>query len=467
MYQLPKALPDELLLSRLIRFITISGISSSEFLQTCFGSKRISLHPFLTSGLSSIAKVCHESTNLLLNEQTLTPLFCFFLPVHARNLQKMIVTINGARAFRSSQLVSFESGHSLGLKSCPLCVEHDLLKYGISYWHVSHQVPGVDTCGYHGARLSFLKLTQRQRLIKWLLPQPEIDIRYSPLIEYEVAKFSTKLLSLLAARQHMNQITEVYRHYLKENGYLTPNGRVRRKAVMQEFFKYIENHSQTNPAMVPRTQQDYRYVSQLLEAGGSHHPYRHLLFGTWLLGDASQAFSNLPKADFSDKKNTPEPVNNISNKCLNLLKAGSSLAHTSRVTGKSRCYLKRIALLNGISLNLKPKTLTQQVTNAICSLAYSGFHRREIARRCGVGIGSVEQTISSHSGLVERRKQCHFQSARRKNRFVILKYLGSHPVSIRNDVKQQCNSAFYWLYLNDRAWLEEKLPIACKPKGRY
>ena len=69
--------------------------------------------------------------------------------------------------------------------------------------------------------------------------------------------------------------------------------------------------------------------------------------------------------------------------------------------------------------------------------------------------------------LVERRKQCHFQSARRKNRFVILKYLGSHPVSIRNDVKQQCNSAFYWLYLNDRAWLEEKLPIACKPKGRY
>jgi AraC-like DNA-binding protein len=236
---------------------------------------------------------------------------------------------------------------------------------------------------------------------------------------------------------------------------------------MQEFSKYIKNHSQTNPAIVPRTQQDYRYVSQLLDAGGSHHPYRHLLFGTWLLGEASQVFSNLPEANFSNMKNTPEIVNNISNKCLKFLKAGKSLAHTSRETGKSRCYLKRIALLNGISLNLKPKTLTQQVIDAICTLAYSGFHRREIARRCGVGIGSVEQTISSHSGLVERRKQCHFQSARRKNRFVILKYLGSHPESIRNDVKQQCSSAFYWLYLNDRAWLEEKLPIACKPKGRY
>lgn len=467
MYQLPKALPDELLFSRLIRFITISGISSSEFLQTCFGTNRISLHPFLTSGLSSIAKVCNEDTDLLLNEQTLTPLFCFFLPVHARNLQKMIVTNNGARAFRSSQLVSFESGQSLGLKSCPLCVEHDLLTYGISYWHVSHQIPGVDTCGYHGAGLSFLKLTQRQRLIKWLLPQPETDIRNSPLIEYKVANFSTQLLSLLASRQHLNQITEVYRHYLKENDYLTPNGRVRRKAVMQEFSKFIKNHSQTNPAIVPRTQQDYRYVSQLLEAGGSHHPYRHLLFGTWLLGDASQAFSSPPEADFSNMKKTPEIVNNISNKCQKYLKAGMSLAHISRETGKSRCYLKRIALLNGISLNLKPKTLTQQVIDAICTLAYSGFHRREIARRCGVGIGSVEQTISSHSGLVERRKQCHFQSARRKNRLDILRYLASHPESIRNDIKQQCSSAFYWLYLNDRIWLEKQLPKACKPKGRY
>ena len=470
MYQLPKALPDELLLSRLIRFITISGISGSEFLQTCFGSKRTSLHPFLTSGLSSIARVCNEDTNLLLNEQTLTPLFCFYLPVHAHYLQKMMLTNNGAKAFRASQLASFGSGHSLGLKSCPLCVRQDLSRYGISYWHRSHQIPGVDTCGYHGAILSSLQLTQRQRLIRQLLPIPRVDIRYSSSTEYEVANFSTRLLSLLTASERTSKITDIYRYRLKEKGYLTHSGRVRRKVLMQDFCKHIANHSRTNPTLIPRGKEDFRYLSQLLEVDGSHHPYRHLLFGTWLFDDVGQIFTYPIKTAVVSVNDEVEKLNNkvvVGQKYLAFLKAGKSLAQISRETGKSRCYLKRLALLNELSVNLKPKYLTQEVVNAICSLAYAGFHRREIAKRCGVGIGSVEQTISSQTGLVEIRKQYHFESSRRRNRLFLLRYIADHPDSIRNDVKKQYSSAFFWLYLNDRQWLEEHLPNPRIARGRY
>ena len=103
----------------------------------------------------------------------------------------------------------------------------------------------------------------------------------------------------------------------------------------------------------------------------------------------------------------------------------------------------------------------------ICSLAYYGFHRREIAKRCGVGIGAVEQTISSEAGLAERRKLCRFESARRKNRVLVLRYLALYPESMRKNVKRDCSSAFFWLYLNDKEWLEEALPDKLRPSGRY
>ncbi|MDP5135680.1 TnsD family Tn7-like transposition protein [Rheinheimera baltica] len=470
MFQLPKALPDELLLSRLIRFVTISGISSGEFLQDCFGSKKTSLHPFLTSGLYSIAKLCNEDAISLLKEQTLAPLFFFYLPAHAPYLRSMMLTNNGAKAFRASQLVSFGSGQSLGLKSCSLCVQNDISEFGVSYWHRSHQIPGVNACGRHGTTLHFLELTQRQRLIGQLLPQFEVEIQYSPHTEILVAKFSAQLLNLLTVKEPTLKITDAYRYYLEEKGYLTHGCRVRRKELMHDFSNYISNHRNTNLALIPRGHKDFRYLSQLLEVDGSHHPYRHLLFGTWLFINVEQIFTCPPQsarieeAVSTDKKNSEQVVEE---KCLDLLKTGTSLAQISRETGKSRCYLKRIALLNGVSVNLKPKILTQQIIKAICSLAYAGFHRREIAKRCRVGIGTVEQTISSHPGLVERRQECHFQSSRRKNRLFLRRFIAEHPDSIRRDIKQRCCAAFFWLYLNDREWLEEHLPKSRIAKGRY
>jgi len=470
MYQLPRALPDELLLSRLIRFVTMSGVSSRTFLEHSFRSHKTSIHPFLTSGLSKIAQLCNEDADTLFREQTLAPLFCFFLPVHARYLQKMMFTNNGAKAFRASQLTSFGSGQSLGLKSCPLCVQEDISNFGVSYWHRSHQIPGVETCGHHGTILFFMELTKRQRIIKHLLPQCEADIQYSSNIEYMVASFSTDLMTLLAANRTTPKILDAYRSSLKEKGYITNGGRVRRKALMRDFCNFISTHRSTNYALIPRKQEDFRYLSQLLEEGGSHHPYRHLLFSTWLFSNAEQMFDSLNNSIIkheSTKTNSLASQEVLKQKCLALLKSGESLEQTSKKTGKSRCYLKRIALLNGISINLKPKFLTKQVINIIHSLAYLGFHRQEIAKRCNVGVGTVEQTISSKAGLVERRKQCHFESVRRKNRLKLLRYLARHSNSTRKDIKRDCNASFFWLYLNDRKWLEMQLPAQISPLGRY
>ncbi|EFC8864179.1 TPA: hypothetical protein HHA91_002480, partial [Escherichia coli] len=153
--------------------------------------------------------------------------------------------------------------------------------------------------------------------------------------------------------------------------------------------------------------------------------------------------------------------------CLQLLRKQYSLSEIYRLTGKSRCYLRRLALLNDIPLKLKPKKLTGECQKRIIGLAYAGMHRKAISERCGIGIGSVEQVISSQPGLVEHRKRCHWESKRRRCRLEIAKYLKSHPGALRRDCKAQCNAAFFWLYLNDPIWLDSALPEPIKPAGRY
>lgn len=84
-----------------------------------------------------------------------------------------------------------------------------------------------------------------------------------------------------------------------------------------------------------------------------------------------------------------------SDKCKKLLSQGLSMAEASRRTGKSRCFIKALAIRSNISLNLRPRKITVSVKENILLLAQKGFHRKEIARRWGVSVGSVETLISS------------------------------------------------------------------------
>lgn len=112
----------------------------------------------------------------------------------------------------------------------------------------------------------------------------------------------------------------------------------------------------------------------------------------------------------------------------------------------------------GVKLNLKPKHLTVNHQQRIVRLAKLGVNRFRISQICGIGVGSVEQVISSEPGLVEMRKRGRQESKRRSCRAQILRYRERHPEAMRRDIKSDCNTAFFWLYHNDRKWLEHALP---------
>ena len=142
------------------------------------------------------------------------------------------------------------------------------------------------------------------------------------------------------------------------------------------------------------------------------------------------------------------------------------MAEISRITGKSRCYLKALAMKNNIPIELKPKVITEEIINAVISMANRGFHRNTIASEFQISTGSVEQIISSEKGLVEKRRQFKYQSKRRRYKATILRAIRDNPSAITQEIKNCCYAAFHWLYANERAWLDNTLPVPTKPKVR-
>ncbi|MFD1007489.1 TnsD family Tn7-like transposition protein [Oceanisphaera ostreae] len=467
--KVPKPFPDELLLSRLNRYVTMYGVHIVEFTEKAFGKDRVSVHPFLPAGIEQLAALIDENKDRIINEQTLAPLFFLFMPKHAAQLKRLMLACEGAKAFRYSQLASFSSRHTLCLKWCPVCAGKELKELGVAYWHRTHQIPGLTACPFHPVLLHRMLLVSRQRVMAGCLPSHTDAVVPAAEVEVRVARFAYELLQLNSRDMGQLDLASVYRHRLSELGFITAHGRVRREGVMKEFMAVAGLYRPAFDTDLPRNDRDYRYISQLLEPESSRHPFRHLLFSCWLYNQPQDLFKRThssSSASESNKLKSSKKLRIVELKCLALLRESHSLAEIYRITGKSRCYLKRLALLNAIPIETKPRALTDECKHCILRLAHAGVHRKAISKRCGIGIGSVEQVISSTHGMVDRRKLCHWESKRRRCRVKILRYRQSYPKAIRQQIKVQCNAEFFWLYLNDRGWLEAVLPKSKKPIGR-
>ncbi|MEI8704710.1 TnsD family Tn7-like transposition protein [Pseudoalteromonas sp. B62] len=161
-----------------------------------------------------------------------------------------------------------------------------------------------------------------------------------------------------------------------------------------------------------------------------------------------------------------KPAIRIEEECIKLLRRGESMATINRITGKSRCYIKALALKLNIPLNLKPRYITESIKRGVLLLANKGFHRKMIADHFQISSGSVEQIISTVEGLVEKRKQFRFQSKRRKYKAVILRAIRNNPFAIKQEIKNSFYAAFHWLYAHEKYWLDNTLPAPTRPKIR-
>jgi hypothetical protein len=450
--QLPCALPDESLFSRICRHLTLSGLNINRYLDHLLGFERIAVHPYLTSGIEKISSHSNESAGELLKNQTLAPLFAYYLPQYKSVI--LNPSSNAQQLTRACQLSTFREKEHLKIKYCAKCVEDDVKKYGVAYWHCIHQIPGVDACCKHKVWYEHISMTARNHVAVGFLPP--LGGRFFPCTTL-AAEFSEYAKNKIYALRG-DTLSEAldYNIALKDQGFLTKTGRVYRISLMEQLYNVSEQILHCSRSLGPETAEAYRYWSPILAGKLNQHPVKHLILDFFLLTHAkAKPVYNLHAA----------PANDGSEKlCCERLKLGFSMAEVARQIGRSRCFVKSVALRHQIPINLNPKTITEVTRTRVVQLAFKGFHRQAIARQLNLSVGSIEFIISTTNGLVEWRKRCKAESTCRRYKCQIMRFLRTNPNACRTDVKKYCEAAYYWLYQHCGDWLEGVSPPPQAPK---
>ncbi|EEX1007440.1 TniQ family protein, partial [Escherichia coli] len=155
MIMLP-VLPDESLFSRFCRTASVYGMSPSSLLKIIFNKPDVSVHPVLNSGLKDISLHTSENADQLWREQTLLPIFAWALPSSRNEIMDFKTT--PSRLNRLCRLSNFSLGPQTVLRFCPVCTREDTFHYGVTYWHLMHQLHGVTNCHRHPVVLESIRV---------------------------------------------------------------------------------------------------------------------------------------------------------------------------------------------------------------------------------------------------------------------------------------------------------------------
>lgn len=450
----PLALPDESFYSRIIRSLTLTGMPVDKFLNTYFNRKRVSIHPYLTVGIGSIESLSRNEVECVINQQTLINLFKYYQPRRSKEINNALMAGNCSDVLRACNLASFKETEVLKIKYCPLCAKKDMYEHGVSYWHISHQIPGVESCSEHPVSLNRAILPARVYIESSFLPPHNMTAGGSNKISLDFAKFAKKLVFNELPSSDFFDLSEL-RESLYKTGYLLTSGTIKNKRLTTDLKSLAAKLALPDDMLRPLQTAKTNYVYHLVNGKFAQHPFKHLLISFMLAENVEKNGRATLNIKARESRQT---------ECLDLLKKGMPVLQIHRKTGKSRCYIKQLALLNKLEIKTFPRTIDEFAIKKVLGLAYKGFHREYIANNLGISVGSVEQIISCEPDLVEKRKCYKFESKRRRCRLEIRRCIDRDPTAIKQEIKSQCYAAFHWLYRNDKYWLNNSLPSPQKNK---
>lgn len=203
-----KWLPDETFYSICSRqHAYFANIDSATTTSCLFGSHKQYVHDF-TFNLSALPDfIVHTwgRPTKIINEHTIVPFFFPFQSQH--NVLAAHEALSGPKLgslkYRLG-LLTGRFGAEHPLRACTACMASDRLRFGVAYWHLTHQYPGMILCPIHGQYLS--ESTENRPwsgCFEWLLPTEEtlLSPLHSVTSEADqiiLEKFATAIIDLAA-----------------------------------------------------------------------------------------------------------------------------------------------------------------------------------------------------------------------------------------------------------------------------
>ncbi|HIF5941956.1 TPA: TnsD family Tn7-like transposition protein [Vibrio parahaemolyticus] len=463
-----KVIEGESVFSLAARHHVVSPYNSlREKNRALFGRPDIKLNPQLPCSLSMISLKMSIPIHYLLNHGTIYPLISATIH-HEKDknaLSHAMLSNCGTSVMALSRLVSCRLKLGNTLKYCPECLTQDESQYGCGIWHTNHQLAGVTVCPKHATWLLNISLNA-DGLNKRIEPPPSQFVGFKPSPEpppITATKLSLFLseLSSLAQDDSTLALSDPHMTWLDEGHYLTSEKHIRLEKLSREFNHYWS--ALFKLGVLPNQLSDISYVRNLVKPDRNMHYIKHALLGM-LFTDSPKEYYSKPAA----LDTTPAPIQNNApstedaDEVATLLKKELSLRSVAKATGHSMGFLAALAQRNGITVKHRFKQLSNSLVDRILKLAFRGFHRRDIAKSCGVSVATVEQQINSMSGLAAWRKRLWFCQKRNLCRQTLKSIISQKPTITRTEIKRS-SSCYMWLFRYDKDWLSQHLPKRVAP----
>lgn len=178
------------------------------------------------------------------------------------------------------------------LKICPLCLQMDLDRFGETYWHRMHQLPGVLVCSIHKCLLLESCLECNENFMDHRIHYPALPSTLcrnhhalNQMIRFvedpnllDLSTFSTFILNGGYDEYNMKQIHAKYTQRLAQFGYCTVTGRVKQREVRYRFLnKYTPQFLKQIAVPLPE-ESEFNWLSTILrKPRRAQHPLLHIL----------------------------------------------------------------------------------------------------------------------------------------------------------------------------------------------
>lgn len=396
--------------------------------------------PHKLDTLHSNIRATWGDADSIIYRRTIFPLFMpFQSQSHIQTAMQMLKGNSlGSIKYRLG-LIAGRFGAEHPLKACSSCIETDICRHGVAYWHLSHQFPGVLVCPVHNVWLQESALNRR-----WagrfqlalpdqaaLIPRPAEGLDLLTLKAVQQLADATLDLASLGTSKSFDplHVRSVYRNAIGDLGY-------RGYASPQAAASFAQHSSLLQPfhplASLPTSQQKAStYIQQLMRPPRGHsHPLKHLVMITWLFGTVGafvDAYDHLPEIQERDLPDATQPLSTDQPK-------------PKPIEAKQ-------------TKQLRPKTLKPTIRAQILRLLGKGTPKSLICTKFRITISTVNKLLRSEPQINNSWASTKLKMNLLENRKKWTALLQISPSSSVSTIRGQNPKLYAWLYRNDKTWL--------------
>lgn len=281
-------LPDELVSSVFMRTCRHAGLPIGVVTRALTGRQKWHPRFFQTSHVSVLADATGTSARTLLMSHSTIPYASSFY--HHRDAARCVehAILGGKYAQSQAAITQAVSDYCPFRRYCPRCAAADLRRWGESYWHRAHNLPGVNVCLTHMISLHETAVATTDAAWNGSLPGESVGRR---VINGKPSTFDLELVKQSVSRLVGSSSTSNdrdgaglmhYRHALIRKGLLSSDRQIDSEALVRWGAKVIGRSS----ALTALDKQDQGLAWMTLmvrpNTGAPSIAFKHLLFSAAL-----------------------------------------------------------------------------------------------------------------------------------------------------------------------------------------